>query len=1057
MLGELIWPHPQNGLVETLEAVMRKILLFLILILLLGSCDALLDLLDSTDSDEGSEESIWSSGKGAPSVSVGKEGDLYLDTHTGDVYIRETTAWVFLASLGELANDTATGTQWHTGTSEPSSTTGENGDLYLNTTTGEVYEKVSGVWSSVQRLQGPQGEPGPPGPAGTSEGDEGVWEGSLFVLSEADLVLLEGYHSITGTLLILDIGIPTSITNLDSLSSLTSIGGNLRISLDTLTDISGLSGLTSVGGLYIGSNSSLNSAALSSLTSVEGDLQINWNRSLINLDLGSLTSVGGNLVIDDTTALVFLDLGSLTSVGVDLVFENNTVLTDLGLGALTSVGGNLVIWNNDALAGLGLSALSSIGGYLHIRENAALISLGLGSVISVGGDFIVTGNPSLAATDAAAVFDQLSLWEGTTVDTTTGNRESVSGAGTLKWSFSTGDSVRSSPAISPDGTIYIGSGDKNLYALNPDGTLKWTGVTQGSVYTSPAIADDGTVYVASHDGNLYAFRPDGSQKWSYPTASPYSRQIQSSPAIGPDGTVYIGSVDENLYAVNPDGTLKWTFPAGYAIDSSPAIGADGTIYFGVFNIYGINSDGTFRASYSHGVFIRSSPAIGIDGSVYIGSWWCKLIALHPDVSLQWSLPCNPTEGNGAYSSPAIGQDGTIYVGAYDGKLYAVNPDGTIQWAFTVGDTIYYSSPAIDKNGTIYIGCTDGNLYAINPDGTSKWTLAVGGAIDSSPAIGPDGTIYIGSYNGNVYAINGDSGGLADTPWPMFHQNLLHTGRQVGDPPTAAIDMVSVPGGTFQMGWVGIAESVHTVTLTAFEIARHEVTYEMWYTVRIWAESNGYSFANPGSEGHDGTAGSTPTAAQYEPVTYLGWRDAITWCNALSEKEGLTPCYYKAGQTHTTENVYNNSLTGGDIGNTDVDWSANGYRLPTEAEWEYAARGGKESRGLRYAGSNSAADVGWYGENSGSKTHPVGQKIPNELGIYDMSGNVWEWCWDWYASDYYAESPGADPSGPSAGEYRVLRGGSWSFSAGYLRVANRLFDGPTYSGDGRGFRLARTGS
>ncbi len=139
----------------------------------------------------------------------------------------------------------------------------------------------------------------------------------------------------------------------------------------------------------------------------------------------------------------------------------------------------------------------------------------------------------------------------------------------------------------------------------------------------------------------------------------------------------------------------------------------------------------------------------------------------------------------------------------------------------------------------------------------------------------------------------------------------------------------------------------------------------------------------------------------------------------------------------------------------MNWDANGYRLPTEAEWEYAARGGNQSQGYTYSGGNNLDDVAWYGYNSGSVTHEVGTKQPNELGIYDMSGNVWEWCNDWYDGNYYSNSPIYNPKGPSSGSRRVRRGGGWSREPNCCRVADRDYDFPTSSYGDLGFRIARS--
>ena len=363
--------------------------------------------------------------------------------------------------------------------------------------------------------------------------------------------------------------------------------------------------------------------------------------------------------------------------------------------------------------------------------------------------------------------------------------------GTQKWAFQTEGSVSSSPAIGDDGTVYVGSSDFNLYAINPDGTQKWAFQTEGSVSSSPAIGDDGTVYVGSADFNLYAINPDGTQKWAFLTGG--GIRAFSSPAIGADGTVYVGSDDFNLYAINPDGTQKWVFATGSPVRSSPAIGTDGTLYVGSpdFNLYAINPDGTQKWAFPTFGGVFSSPAIGADGTVYVGSTDSNLYAINPDGTQKWILGAQDVglPPTAVVSSPAIGVDGTIYVGAdgpsspeSGGFLLAINPDGTLKWPFfTLNDV--RSSPAIGADGTVYVGSFDGNLYAINPDGTQKWAFQTSSGVFSSPAIGADGTVYAGSLsfpsrfiNGSLYAINGSSGGLSNSPWPMFHHDVRHTGQ-----------------------------------------------------------------------------------------------------------------------------------------------------------------------------------------------------------------------------------------------------------------------------------------
>ncbi len=239
-----------------------------------------------------------------------------------------------------------------------------------------------------------------------------------------------------------------------------------------------------------------------------------------------------------------------------------------------------------------------------------------------------------------------------------------------------------------------------------------------------------------------------------------------------------------------------------------------------------------------------------------------------------------------------------------------------------------------------------------------------------------------------------------------------------DPSTSA-NMIHVPGGTFMMGSnekEDDEQPVHQVTLSPFYIGKYEVTQAEWKEVM----------------------GRNPSFSKGDnlPVEQVSWFDAVDYCNKRSVKEGLTPCYSGSGD------------------NISCDWGANGYRLPTEAEWEHAARGGNKSQGYAYSGSNDIGSVAWYWLNSDIETHEVGTKAANELGIYDMSGNVFEWCWDWYAFGYYAQGPGRNPKGAGSGSGRVLRGGYFGNDAYSCTVSYRGNYGATDSSDAIGFRICR---
>jgi len=278
-------------------------------------------------------------------------------------------------------------------------------------------------------------------------------------------------------------------------------------------------------------------------------------------------------------------------------------------------------------------------------------------------------------------------------------------------------------------------------------------------------------------------------------------------------------------------------------------------------------------------------------------------------------------------------------------------------------------------------------------------------------------------------------------------------------------MVLIPAGSFirgdtfsdQFSGEGDASELPTnaVTVSAFYMDKYEVTKALWDTVYQWATNHGYSFE----------WGALGKAANH-PAQSMMWYDAVKWCNARSEKEGRIPAYYTSAAQTT---VYRSGEV--DLGNTWVKWNA-GYRLPTEAEWEKAARGGSNLHRFPWADADTITHIRanyfskadylydvsstreWhhtYDTGGYPYTSPVGVFAANGYGLYDMAGNVYEWCWDWYSESYYSSSPSTNPLGPTTGLNRVLRGGSWNGEAIECRVASRNNNGPFGAQDFWGFR------
>jgi len=235
-------------------------------------------------------------------------------------------------------------------------------------------------------------------------------------------------------------------------------------------------------------------------------------------------------------------------------------------------------------------------------------------------------------------------------------------------------------------------------------------------------------------------------------------------------------------------------------------------------------------------------------------------------------------------------------------------------------------------------------------------------------------------------------------------------------PYPKIDFVRVESGTFFMGsnkGLGYEQPVHEVVLTkSFYISKYEITQKQWNALFDFNES--------------------PFIGENLPVSNVTWFQAILFCNKLSRLMGYDTCYI----------IIDTNL---------VVWDtlANGFRLPTEAEWEYACRAGSRDG---FAGNGNPLDMGWFDVNSGMKPHPVGEKLPNDWGIYDMHGNVWEWCWDWFDPFYYDKSPTINPRGPSTGKVHVVRGGCWQRGTTFGRCSSRQFPEDQYLNFG--FRIVR---
>lgn len=323
----------------------------------------------------------------------------------------------------------------------------------------------------------------------------------------------------------------------------------------------------------------------------------------------------------------------------------------------------------------------------------------------------------------------------------------------------------------------------------------------------------------------------------------------------------------------------------------------------------------------------------------------------------------------------------------------------------------------------------------------------------------DGTlIWSNAQAGSQYMIQ--TANFLTANWVDYLRTTASSGRDTNRLFACNTPAMSfIPGGEFTIGDVtdnnlnGDAPPTN-VTISEFYMDVNLVTYSEWQAVYSYATNHGYAFDNIGS--------AQATNQPVQPVQKVNWYDCVKWCNARSQMAGLTPVYYTDGELYT--NGENDAVY--------ADWSANGFRLPTEAEWEKAARGGLTNQRFPWGDIISETNANYYSDTTtypydqgpdgynafGSiggnpRTTPVGSFKPNHFGLYDMSGNVVEWCWDWYDTAY-GQPTTNNPSGPGSGTERTLRGGGWDYYASAARCAARFSDSPSAVWNDYGFRCVR---
>ncbi|WP_281648512.1 PQQ-binding-like beta-propeller repeat protein [Parendozoicomonas sp. Alg238-R29] len=365
----------------------------------------------------------------------------------------------------------------------------------------------------------------------------------------------------------------------------------------------------------------------------------------------------------------------------------------------------------------------------------------------------------------------------------------LAAAGETLWSEYLGGNLGSTVAVAPGGQLYVGAGDYRLYALDPANNDKvaWRFLSEDFIGSSPAIGADGTVYVGSNDGKVYALNPSASSaenrvKWLYDVGE----SIYSSPAIGTDGTVYIGADNGKVYALNGQtGAWQWEFSTAGKVGASPSIAADGSLYIGSADGYLYALDTTaggtetwrFQTTTGEGV---GSVAVDANGMVFAPSQDGNVYAITPNGFQAWSY----NVGSKIASTPVILENGYVAVVSYEsGRVVILNPaaqDDTARLVLshTLNEKVF-STPTVGADGSLIVATMAGKIVALDPNNSQnpvKWEWQGDSGFVASPKLTAEGTLHITSIDGTYYALDSQTGGMANTPWPVFGKNLVSTRR-----------------------------------------------------------------------------------------------------------------------------------------------------------------------------------------------------------------------------------------------------------------------------------------